>query len=302
MNFISYSLFSPKKFYDHRTWDESNFNKQRYFFNIPSLCAVNKILYPEFSMHLSICPATENNPLFDFYKELCLLDKGFTYSVNEEEYTGHEPALWRMGLLWDSTAKTILSRDLDSIPNKQEYMSTRYFLDSDYLVHTIRSHENHFNYPCRMLIGLSGFKSDKIPKNILTNNFEEFKSKHGLRPELLADPTIKWNSDQLIVINAFTNDEFFTADNFLDSRINNQDHYPDFYCNSISESDLHDSCIDERQSKVLELVEKGSLTCWAGEPSDARGHFLSSVCGLEGTLPILKIIEGNSVLKEFYLG
>jgi hypothetical protein len=301
MNFISYSLFSPKKFYEHRTWDKNNFNEERYFFNIPSLCAVNKILYPQFAMHLCICPETEKNPLFDFYKQLSYADDSFSYSVFEEDYSGHEPALWRIKLLWQKNVSMLLSRDLDSLPNKEEYQSTRFFKDSDYSVHTIRSHENHFNYPCRMLIGLSGFKPKKIPQEILTNNFEDFKLKHGLKPELLADPTIKWNSDQLIVINAFTNNDFFTSEHFLDSKINNQTHYQDFFCNTISDVELDSVKINPDQSMVLDLIHERGFTSWAGEPSDARGEFLALACEIEGSLPILDIINQNSLLKQFYL-
>lgn len=299
-NFISYSLFKPKKFYEHRTWDKDNFNEERYFFNIPSLCAVNKILYPEFSTHLYVCPETEKHPLFEFYKQLSIVNDSFSYSVIEENYSGHEPALWRVKLLWKKGVGTFLSRDLDSLPNKEEYQSTRFFENSDYSVHTIRSHENHFNYPCRMLMGMSAFKPDRIPQEILTNSFEDFKSKYSLKPELLADPTIKWNSDQLIVINAFTNNDFFTSDHFLDSKINNQTHYQDFFCNIISDTELNSIKINSNQSMILDLIHERSLTSWAGEPSDARREFLTLACEIENSLPILDIINQNSLLKQFY--
>ena len=301
MNVISYSLFKPRQFYEHRTWDENKFDESRYFFNIPALCAVNKILYPNFSMHLAVCPDTEAHPLFSFYKTLCSKDSTFSYEVNTEDYQGHEPALWRIGLLWKKGVALLLSRDLDSLPNRQEYQATRCFEKSDQLVHTIRSHEHHFNYPCRMLIGLSGFRPPQIPDELLTFSFEDFKKLHSVREEFLKDPTVKWNADQLTIINAFTTNEFFTADNFLDSQIDSQTNYPDFFCKSTTTDDLHEVEFTQDQAMVIDLIERNELTKWAGEPCDARGKFLVSACEIEGTLPIMDILKENKGLEGFYL-
>ncbi len=301
MDIISYSLFKPRQFYEHRTWDENKFDENRYFFNIPALCAVNKTLYPNFSMHLTVCPDTESNPIFSFYKTLCEKDSTFSYEVNTEDYQGHEPALWRIGLLWKEGIKLLLSRDIDSLPNRQEYQATRCFEKSDQLVHTIRSHEHHFNYPCRMLIGLSGFRPSQIPDGLLTSSFEGFKKLHCVREEFLKDPTVKWNADQLTIINAFTTNEFFTADHFLDSHIDSQTHYPDFFCKNTTEDDLHEVEFTPDQAMIIDLIERDGLTKWAGEPCDARGKFLLSACEIEGTLPIVDIIKENKDLEEFYL-
>ena len=301
MNVISYSLFEPRKFYDHRTWDANKLNEDRYFFNLPALCVVNRILYPNFSMRLTVCPSTAENPLFSFYKKLSEIDSTFSYEVNTEEYSGHEPALWRMNVLWEKDIDVALSRDLDSIPNKKEYQATRFFEKSNYLVHTIRSHEHHFNYPCRMLIGLSGFRPSRIPVGLLTSSFNEFKELHAVHPEFLTDPTVKWNADQLTIINAFTTNEFFTADHFLDSKINKQTNYPDFFCSSTTEDDLREIELTKNQSFVLQLVEKFNFTEWAGQPCDARGDFFLSCAEIEPSVPAMDIIESDKNLKEFYL-
>ena len=301
MNIISYSLFKPRKFYDHRTWDDDKHNENRYFFNIPALCAVNRVLYPEFSMHLTVCPATESNPLFYLYQELCSRTSFFSYSVNNEEYEGHEPALWRIGLLWKKGVNVLLSRDLDSLPNREEYQATRCFNDSNKSVHTIRSHEHHFNYPCRMLIGLSGFRPSQIPPEILTESFNIFKKTHAVDPASLNNPTVKWNADQLTIINAFTTNDFFTAEHFLDSKINNQQNYQDFFCKRTDKDELESINFSSEQSTIIDLVERGGLTEWAGEPCDARGKFLRSACETEGSLPIMDIVSSNKHLEEFYL-
>jgi hypothetical protein len=300
-NFISYSLFEPKKLYKHRTYDADKEKMERYWYNLPAVALINSVLYPEYEMCLSVCPETLKNPLFDFYIKLSNSSDKYSYRVVEENYTAHEPALWRMSLLWNQQSHIVLSRDIDSVPNIHEYQSTKVFEQSNYAVHTIRSHPHHYNYPCRMLIGLSGFKPAMIPSSILTSRFEEFKTKHSPSPELLNDPTVKWNSDQLTVINAFTNDEFFTSQRFLDTRIDNQKNYPDFYCNSIGPTDLSNIKITRQQRSIFSLVNKTGVTKWAGQPCDCRGFFLKCLTEIVPNSTVSEILEGNSDLKEFYL-
>ena len=140
-----------------------------------------------------------------------------------------------------------------------------------------------------------------LPDELLTFSFEDFKKLHSVREEFLKDPTVKWNADQLTIINAFTTNEFFTADNFLDSQIDSQTNYPDFFCKSTTTDDLHEVEFTQDQAMVIDLIERNELTKWAGEPCDARGKFLVSACEIEGTLPIMDILKENKGLEGFYL-
>lgn len=292
---ISYNLFEPKKLYEHRSWDADNKKKDRYFYNIPALAIANTTLYPDFQTHITVCPKTEKNHLFQFYKELCERDNRFSYSVNHSEYSGHDAASWRIALLWDEDYETVLIRDLDSIPNTSEFKATKFFNKSVYSVYTMRSHEIHYQYPCRMLIGLSGFKPIHIPLWIIKESFEDFQKDYG-------DPN-KWDGDQVSLIKAFTTDEFFTSENFLDCRINDQKHFPDFYCNQVTEDDLQNVEIDKEQKALLDLVETHGLTQWAGEPSDARGQFLVDIIKEKFELSevVSTIVKSDKKLKDFYL-
>tara|TARA_R100000008_G_scaffold48325_1_gene28714 strand:+ start:5727 stop:6641 length:915 start_codon:yes stop_codon:yes gene_type:complete len=300
-NFISYSLFKPKKLYAHRTYDPDKEEARRYWYNLPALTIINSILYPNYEMRLSVCPDAASHPLFKFYKELCLKSDKYSFSVITDDYSGHEPALWRMKLLWEQDAHIVLSRDIDSVPNVHEYQSTVAFERSNYAVHTIRSHPNHYNYPCRMLIGLSGFKPTSIPSSILTGSFEKFKQTHFPPAELLSNPTVNWNADQLTVINAFTTDEFFTSQKFLDTRIDDQTHYPDFFCRSITPEDLSGIRISETQKDLFSLVVKFGLADWAGQPCDARSDFLKSLTRIASDSTVLEILESDATLQDFYL-
>jgi hypothetical protein len=300
-NFISYSLFEPKKVYEHRTYDDDKTKKDRYWYNLPSLAIINKALYPSYEMHLSVCPATVKHPLFKFYDRLCEVDSHYSYSIVEDSYSGHEPALWRMELLWRKGAQIVLSRDIDSIPNVDEYRCTKFFESSPYSVHTIRSHEHHCNFPCRMLIGLSGFKPPLIPPGLLTPTFKGFKKMHALPEKLLEDPTVKWNSDQLTVINAFTTNEFFTADHFLDSKINNQHRYAEFFCHEPTFDELEGVEVTPLAQRVFGMVSRFKVAEWAGQPCDTRGPFLNELLDIPQTLSVRNILNEDSRLQDFYL-
>jgi len=299
-NFISYSLFEPKQLYGHRTYDPDKEKPERYWYNLPAVTLINSVLYPDYEMCLSVCPQTLTNPLFDFYIKLSKSSDKYSYRVVEESYSAHEPALWRMGFLWDQRSHIVLIRDIDSVPNIHEYQSTKVFEGGNYAVHTIRSHPHHYNYPCRMLIGLSGFKPAMIPRSILTNSFEKFKTKHSPSAEQLANPTVKWNADQLTVINAFTNDEFFTSERFLDTRIDSQKRYPDFYCDSICPKNLSNVKITPQQSSIFSLVQKEGVAKWAGQPCDCRGSFLKRLTEIIPNPTVVEILESNASLKRFY--
>lgn len=294
MNLISYSLFEPKKLYEHRSWDKDRHNPSRYYFNLPSLCLLNRLFYPNFNMHITVCSQTANNKLFSFYHELCKEDDRFSYEVNEEQYTGHQPALWRIAKIWDEDVSCLMSRDIDSVPNKDEVQSTLFFVKSPYSVHTIRSHPNHYGFGCRMLIGLSCFKPKFIPLEILTTSFEDFRIKYASESN--------WDTDQRSIIRAFTENTFFTSENFLDTKINQQSRYQDFYCYSLPEEERKAVVLNDEQESVLSYLSGLGLSSWAGEPVDSRcalRYLLNKKIELSSLVD--KILTSNEDLKSFYL-
>lgn len=290
---ISYTLFKQKVDYSHREWDDYKDDPDRYWYNIPSLVLANKILYPDFTTRIYVSEDITNHKFYGLLERF--QEKyNFELAVIHEEYDSHDAALWRMMPLWNNNVETLLSRDIDSIPNEQEYVHFKFFEQSCYDVHTIRSHENHWQYPCRMLIGLSSFKPQNIPEDIKKTSFKEFCR--------FFQPTgKKWDNDQMSVIKAFTDyDAIFTMFNFLDSRINNQFRGPEFSCGEITEAECCHIEITEEASDFFEMVEDYGVSEWAGQPSDSRGQFLKGLIKLTKDEEMITILKDENC-DSFYL-
>lgn len=291
MKLLSYCLFTPKKMHDHRFWDEHKSSKDRYWYNLPALYLANSILYPEYKMRVYVNPEIINHKCYYLLEELHNNFDNFQFEFVEEDYSSHEPAVWRIKPLWEEGCEIFMSRDIDSMPNESEFRSFKVFERGWYAVHTIRSHENHYQYPCRMLIGLSAFKPNLIDDEIKTESYESFLAKY--RPEN------RWDGDQLTIIGAFTTNPDFTANKFLDSKIDNQKSFQDFYCNTISPNEMGEIELTEHQRKYFSIVRKHRTTYWAGRPCDTRGDFIKKLLKI---LPNEKLenILNTPHLKEFY--
>lgn len=288
INKISYSLFSPKKTYEHRFWDKSKNDLRRYWFNIPAIHAINKFLMPSFKNFFYVNEEVKNDKLFSFIENV----DSDNYCIVNEEYSGHEPSFWRIKPLWEKNVKVFLSRDIDSIFNEAEYKSFITFRSSKELVSTIRSHENHYGYPCRMLMGLSAFKPKLIPENIKTKSFHEFKEKYSVRES--------WDNDQLTLINCFTSNDFFTSEFFLDFKVNNQEKFPDFFCKTLSEKDLNNIELSKEQKYLFDYIKSNNLSDWSGQPTDVRGKHLLEICEITQSKEIISLIKDLG-LSDFYL-
>jgi hypothetical protein len=284
---ITYSLFSPKKTYDHRFWDENKHDLKRYWFNIPAILAINKFLYPDFRTTFYVDPKTESDELFSLIKETSYCD----YFVINEDYEGHEPSIWRINPFWEEGAKTFFSRDIDSIPNEEEFKASMFFLRSDQAIHTIRSHENHYGFPCRMLIGLSGFKINWLPKRIFKDSLSDFKKEYGSGNQ--------WDNDQISLINCFAKDPFLSSMAFLDSRINNQNKRPEFYCEQSSEENFKDIDLSASEIELFNYIKKNKLCDWAGQPTDCRKEHLLNILRITRDKELLTILTEEK-LSNFY--
>ena len=117
---LSYCLFDPFNIHVHRTWDEHNLDKTRYWFNIPALYITNKVLYPDYEMKIFINNSLTYNPLFKLLEKLDI-----TIEEVDLKFTNtSEPMMWRLIPIWDGNYDCVFLRDIDSIPNYQEYVST----------------------------------------------------------------------------------------------------------------------------------------------------------------------------------
>lgn len=278
---FSYSLFEPKHLPSHRSWDKWRNDNKRYWFNIPSILLINKLLYHDYEMYFYLSPNIWDNPLSDIFN---IFDNVKTITINRE-YNFTEPAIWRMMPLWERNIEVFHPRDVDSLTNDLEYKFIKEFESSDCLVGTIRSHENHYGILCRMLAGLSSFKPNKINPAIKGYNFDFYYSLRGS----------EYGSDQNLIIKLFTKNEEFTKDYFLDCKINRQNNSQDFPCKIAS---LHQHIIDDEKQKIFNLINKNTNSTWLGEPCDSRGELLNYFLNLYPS--IKEKIVANNLLSEFY--
>ena len=290
---ISYSFFTPKRLYRHRFWDQFN-TRERYWFNIPALMAVNKILYPDCEIYIQYSSDIKDNDKFILLKKL--RDR---FSVRLEEnttfYRETEPTIWRYKPVFNKTYDVVLCRDIDSLPTKNEYLATKYFMENDqYKVHTMRTNTNHTSAATIILAGLCGYRPKKI--SFLDFDYCQYychASQFG------------WGSDQNSLINIFGRNPDWTATNFLDSMLSSKNHtvrLPLIPCISHDETFYNDNVeCDEDLRELLDILDE--YTSWSGEPTDIRNDKLERLLKLdyEPFQKVKEIIEGEENLRSFYL-
>jgi hypothetical protein len=278
---FSYSLFEPKILPNIRTWDKWKNNSTRYWFNIPTIALLNKILFPEYECRFYLSPNIWDNPLSKIFE---IFDNIKCETINRE-YSITEPAIWRMMPLWERTVAVFHSRDVDSLSTIEEYKYIKTFENSNCLVGTIRSHENHYGIACRMLAGLSSFKPNQINPAVKGINFDFY---YALKDN-------NYGSDQNLMIKLFTKNKDFTNKYFLDYKIDKQVNKQDFEC---IEADTSNIVVDENIKNIFSFIRKESNTTWLGEPCDSRGNILKYL--LNSNKNIKQKIINNVKLKEFY--
>lgn len=284
---LSYCLFEPIQLHSHRTWDEHRLNQKRYWFNIPALYITNKILYPEYEMTIHVNDSLRYHPLYSIISSLGITAKEIEIPFEKTS----EPMLWRMIPLWEDY-DCVFTRDVDSLPNRNEFRSTVYFNSSDHALQTIRSHENHYHeMGCDMLGGLSGFK----PK-LIENKPNDFMSYYNAKNNL------PWAQDQYLMVETFLTQQnrSFLETNFLDCPIDNQDRKSSYLHTTIPDSFSVELTKDQRE--VLDLIDEYKISTWAGEPCDTRGEFLEKMLKLnnEYSKEVKNVISTKDNLKSFY--
>ena len=286
---LSYCLFDPFNIHVHRTWDEHNLDKTRYWFNIPALYITNKVLYPDYEMKIFINNSLTYNPLFKLLEKLDI-----TIEEVDLKFTNtSEPMMWRLIPIWDGNYDCVFLRDIDSIPNYQEYVSTTYFAKSKFAIQTLRSHENHYHeMGCDILGGLCGFKPSKIEHK--PKSFKEYYESRMDMP---------WAQDQFMLSHTFIQQQspLFLETNFLDCPIDNQKRKAPFPHSVIPYSLFKNEEKDLIKRKVLSIVKESSLADWAGQPCDARGEVLNKFLELDcDASRLVKETLDDKVLKDFY--
>jgi hypothetical protein len=286
---ISYSLFTPKKLYSHRVWDKTN-NPDRYWYNIPILMAINKIIYTDFDILIQVSPDIKQDIKYEMLKKLSE-EFGIKIEVNNSPYNETEPTVWRYRPLFNKECNVLLCRDIDSLPTYNEYLATKDFIISDKNLHTIRSHTNHTTGATIILAGLCGFKPNNIP--FLNFDFDKYYNTVS---------KIGWGLDQSSLIQIFDRPDW-TKSNFIDSALSNRSHKvgnPIRPCIKKTEKDYKST---NEYSDIFNIISQ--YVEWAGEPVDFRKEKLLKLLDMD-YLEFKKLKEilenSNERIKEFYLG
>jgi hypothetical protein len=278
---FSYSLFEPKYLPSHRTWDKWKNDISRYWYNIPAILLINKVIYPDYEVVFYLSPNIWSNPLSEIFK--CF--DNIRCETIDRDYTLTEPAIWRMMPLWERGVSVLHTRDIDSLPNISEFKYIKAFEESNCSVGTLRSHENHYGIACRMLAGLSSFKPDRITPHTKGFNFDFYYSQRKN----------EYGSDQNLMIKTFTSDTEFSKNNFLDCAIDKQKNEQDFPC---IKADITNRIVQPEVQKIFEEIKNFTKASWLGEPCDSRGGLLNYL--LEFEEKAKKEILSYNILTDFY--
>ncbi len=292
---ISYCLFHPhKENNDIRNWDK-HAGENRYWYNIPAILCINNVVYPNSEIHLYITTNLKTHFLYPFLIKLSESLSNFKIIEIDEIYSNTEITLFRFLPLFNKSCDILFCRDLDSIPNEDEIIASKFFLlFEQFHCQNIRSHTNH-KYPITVILaGLCGFR----PKNIefIQNiSFEQFYKN---------SKSSEYGIDQKSIIQLFIKEINWIKKHFVDIRINTKIHDPGkplIKCKSYKINEF-------KKSKFLKINDRNFInhlnliTNWAGEPIDSRGIWLIKclIFADDKGKKILEIIKSNEKWQEFY--
>ncbi len=292
---FSYSLFEPKSLFSEKRSHDKHNTALRYWYNLPLIPAINNILFPNSETRLYVSKSIWENPLSEVISSLVEQFESFKVVSREDNYNTIEPTFWRFEPIFDKAYETVFTRDIDSLPSKEEFLISSYFLSNpNHSIQTIRSHPNHVFPITIMLAGLSGFKPNKI-------SFLEGKSYKQFCETYISD---EYGSDQKALINFFTMDKDYIRSQFLDCRINKMAKLPKPLI------DCKELVYDKKFEKSFQIYHATELIkwlekniAWSGEPIDIRGLPMSDF--LQLNYPEIKILLSSlslcsNKIRDFY--
>jgi hypothetical protein len=292
--YLSYSLFTKKQVGPSRPYDLWEYETNRYWFNLPALAIANAFYYPGFQMRIHVDLETHEHPLFPM---LMRMDQRGLVEVKTcgYPYQHTEPTFWRMEPVWREQYDVVLCRDIDSLPNTREAQATIAFVESDFLIQSMRSHPHHNNSYTLMLAGLLGFHQGI--KAHLEGTFEDYYGMAGGH----------WGTDQDTLTRYFIHrlgPEFVKA-HFLDTCIHAFDgqmseYVAGHYAGKIAQEVYDAVDISRVPQAVRERMDL--VTQWPGQPVDARGETGRILLdyGGETARAVLDCMTHDHAATEFY--
>lgn len=293
--YISYSLFTTKLGAAGRAWDAYESDRDRYWFNVPALAIVNALLYPGYVMRVHVDRATHDHALFPM---LVKLHERRLVEVVTRDYPfkNTEPTLWRIEPVWRESYDIVLCRDIDSVPNTREARATIAFANSDFLIHTMRTHPAHNGSDTRLLAGLCGFR--RGIQAYLTGTFDDYYR--------MADE--HWGTDQQILIRYFVErlGDHFVKAKLLDTCVHAfagmSEVIPGHDAGKIPQAAYDGVDLSHVPETVRRLLD--SLTLWPGQPVNARGAATLALFDVdaEPARAVADCVAANSTAMKFYRG
>lgn len=262
--YVSYSLFTKTSSGGgHRTWDPHQWERDRYWYNVPFVPIVNDLYYPGYITRVHVDCGTRNHALYPMLKQLG--ERGVMEVIECDYPFQHtEPTLWRLKPIWGDDYDVVLCRDIDSLPNTREAQATMAFVASGFLIQSMRTHFEHNCAGTRMLAGLCAFRSGI--KQYLSGTFEDYyRLGNG-----------NWGTDQDALMSYFIERlgaEFIKRD-FLDTCVHAfpgqmQEFLPGHDAGKLAQQVYDAVDISYVPEEVRRRLD--ALTTWPGQPVNARG-------------------------------
>ena len=301
---LSYTLFDQDgdKF-NRSSHDPLDKNPYRYWLNLPFIIILNNLIFPDSITKLYTPKKLENNRYYGLLKKLSEEIDSFKLVTINKDYLKTEPSIWRIKALWEDY-DFCFCRDLDSVITKKEAQSMIFFMNSDFMIHNIRSMKCHNGEGTSLMAGLCGFNVNKIKKELpLPESFESYMKFYEA-----TNKTGIWGCDQETLINFFIRHRTERVhkqmlDTYIQPKRNSKFgkvYKNKFYAmNSIDENVYNKIKFPSKLNTILDIFDP--ISSWAGQPVDASGKQLSKMLEINNdnlSNTIEKIINSD---KEFKL-
>ena len=283
---ISYCLFLPDKMHKSRSWDSLRDDASRYWYNLPGLCVLDEIFYPDYVKRFYVTQRVMDHELGEFFHKIQDV-KNFEVQVVDGKCENRELIVQRFKPFWEDW-DIVLPRDVDSVVTVGEWQCSKLFEESpEAHVYSSRSHKAHN----QMMGGLSGFKP-KLIQDKIGNNLEEFVETYSL------GENHRWDLDQAILNRAFADDKDFSNNRYYDMRIHHAPERPRFDCKRYICGEVQKYHPSKEMKSVYRILESFTGGRWAGMPVDLRGVCTKVL--LDHNPEIKNIVYSSPKMLEFY--
>lgn len=135
----------------------------RYWTSLPIAVLSNRMIHPDCYIRLHLAKDCVDNKLFKLIEDITKEDQKIQIQIMEEQPIGALGTIYRMKALWDNDCSITHQRDIDMIPNVQDYKCVEFFRKHNrYYGMGFRSHPYH-SIP--VLAGMFSFNRAQLWKS-----------------------------------------------------------------------------------------------------------------------------------------